>query len=188
MANTSKKAQGGAKPYPRAEIYATGKQKTFSGDHLDRVAFPLGGIGAGQVNLGGSGNFRDFSIANRPALGKQPMTFAAIYAKPKGGDSVARLIEGPLTPSRVANGSIGGPGSAGHEGYPHMAAATFRGEFPFAALRFTDPTLPLKVSFEAFSPFVPLDVKHSAMPAGILKYSFANPTKKTVEAFFTFNM
>ena len=39
----------------------------YDGDHLTRIALPLGGIGTGTVSLGGRGDLRDWEIMNRPA-------------------------------------------------------------------------------------------------------------------------
>jgi non-lysosomal glucosylceramidase len=39
----------------------------FSGDHLSRIAFPLGGIGTGGMELGGRGDLRSWQIFNRAA-------------------------------------------------------------------------------------------------------------------------
>ena len=176
-----------AKPYPKSALYQKGKQRTFSGPNLDQIAFPLGGIGAGQINLGGSGQLQDFSIFNKPALGTQPRASASIFAKPKGEEGVARVIEGPVTHSRIFNGGKHAGGGAAPLGFPHMKKATFRGEFPFAYMDFEDASLPVKVSLEAFSPFIPLDVKNSSIPAAILKYTFKNTTKKTVDAQFVYS-
>jgi hypothetical protein len=56
-------------PYKPEELFAVGKQQTFSGKSLTEVAFPLGGIGTGTISLGGRGNLRDFEIFNKPAKG-----------------------------------------------------------------------------------------------------------------------
>ena len=61
-------------------------QRTFTGEALRTVAFPLGGIGTGTVSLGGRGNLQDWEIFNRPGKGKHlPYTFFALWAQPEGG-------------------------------------------------------------------------------------------------------
>src|SRR3982750_4863318 len=40
--------------------------RTFRGRQLSMIAFPLGGVGAGAVSLGGRGQLRDWEIFNRP--------------------------------------------------------------------------------------------------------------------------
>ena len=38
----------------------------FRGEHLDRVAFPLGGIGAGMISLEGTGALSQVSLRHKP--------------------------------------------------------------------------------------------------------------------------
>src|SRR4030095_5215177 len=44
--------------------------RKYSGRHLAMLAFPLGGVGAGSISLGGRGQFRDWEIFNKTAKGK----------------------------------------------------------------------------------------------------------------------
>lgn len=39
-----------ATPYAKDILYTKGPQRPFTGQDLDQIAFPLGGIGAGQRN------------------------------------------------------------------------------------------------------------------------------------------
>ncbi len=43
--------------------------RSFTGDHLAMIAFPLGGVAAGSLSLGGRGQLRDWEIFNRPNKG-----------------------------------------------------------------------------------------------------------------------
>jgi non-lysosomal glucosylceramidase len=144
--------------YSKKELTGTGPQRTFKGDNLQQIAFPLGGMGAGCLHIGGAGNLQDFCLFNQPAFGHSPMTFAAVHCREKGRkDGVLRVLEGPVQNSHIYNqGRFGNGGLAsGHEGLPHMESAEFKGEFPFAFLRLKDRALPLQVDIEAYSPFVP---------------------------------
>jgi non-lysosomal glucosylceramidase len=40
--------------------------RSYTGEHLQRIALPLGGIGTGTVSLGGRGNLTDWEIMTRP--------------------------------------------------------------------------------------------------------------------------
>lgn len=42
------------------------KMLNFSGEHLNEISFPLGGIGTGSVGLAGNGRLIDWEIFNRP--------------------------------------------------------------------------------------------------------------------------
>ena len=76
---------GGAKRTYNAE---------YTGEHLNRIAFPLGGIGAGMICLEGSGAVSHFSLRNRPEVFNEPCTFAAICVL--GEKNVARVLQGPV--------------------------------------------------------------------------------------------
>src|SRR5438105_14270238 len=76
--------------------------RQFTGNNLRMIAFPLGGIGTGTISLGGRGQLRDWEIFNRPGKGKVlPYSFFSIWARPRGGAAVARVLERQLLPSYV---------------------------------------------------------------------------------------
>src|SRR4051812_13379613 len=58
-AQTSAKAERVRVAYPRV----------FAGPQLSQISFPLGGVGAGSIGLGGRGQLRDWQIFNRPDRG-----------------------------------------------------------------------------------------------------------------------
>src|SRR4051812_36424102 len=53
----------------------------YSGDFLNHIAFPLGGIGAGMICLEGTGALSHVSLRNRPELFNEPCVFAALSIK-----------------------------------------------------------------------------------------------------------
>ena len=78
---------------------SSGYPRTFTGPALKMISFPLGGVGAGSIGLGGRGQLRDWEIFNRPGKGKGlPFTFFAIWARAAGGEPVARVLERRLLP------------------------------------------------------------------------------------------
>lgn len=156
---------------------------TYSGPQLREIAFPLGGIGTGCVSLDGRGALRDWEIFNRPGKGNLlEHTFPVLWAKAEGSDRAdVRVIQGPRPDQFVgphADGKIRHQG----DGLPHFAAAEFEGRFPFARVRFDHPRCPLKVSLEAFNPFIPLDEEASGMPLASLTYRLRNDGDKPVQA------
>jgi uncharacterized protein (DUF608 family) len=136
------------------------------------IAFPLGGIGTGNVSLGARGELRDWEIFNRPGKGVTlPNTFFAIWARVGDQEPIARVLEARLgPPHNLSHGYH--PGTAA--GLPRLAGASFRGEYPFATIEFEDPRLPVRVALEAFTPLVPLDPEDSGLPCAILTYTITN--------------
>ena len=139
----------------------------------ERAAFPLGGVGTGNVSLGARGELRDWELENLPDKGRfNPFTFFAIHAVPQGGAAVTRVIEAPITGRHDLDAGYGFDRLAG---LPRLAAATLRGEYPIAEIEFEDDVLPVDVQLTAFTPLVPLDATESGIPGAVLRYSLHNP-------------
>jgi len=62
-----------------------------------------------------------------------------------------------------------------------MQSLSFRGAYPFGWYAFQDPELPAKLSLETFSPLIPLDEKHSALPCAVFNVTVENPSDRPVE-------
>jgi uncharacterized protein (DUF608 family) len=167
-------------PYSSGDLFSYGAQRTFSGPALREIAFPLGGIGTGCISLGGRGEPRDWEIFNRPNMGFRPQfTFPALRTETRDGTVACKVLESRLLPPFSASF---GTGCNCGEGFPHMESNTFRGEYPFAWLEFEDADVPLRVSLEAFNPFIPLNADDSSLPVAILVYRLSNPTAEPVRA------
>ena len=164
-----------------------GSCRSFRGEALREIAFPLGGIGTGTVSLGGRGDLRDWEIFNRPNKGGLlPFTFAALRLKGGGlSRPVIRALERrPLPP-------FSGPSGVPREtalGLPRFREAVFTGAYPFAHIRFQDARLPVEVSLEAFNPMVPLDTDASGLPVALLTYRFTSRAASPLEAAVAFSI
>ena len=170
---------------PAAEGALAGR--TFTGEHLREIAFPLGGLGTGTVSLGGLGNLRDWEIFNRPNKGAgMPFTFAALRLE--GGGMAAPLVR--VLARRPFAPYPGGHGAPREEalGLPHFRDAAFTGAYPFAEIRFRDPRVPADVSLEAFNPMVPLETGDSSLPVAILTYRVTSRAKSAVNAALAFSI
>jgi hypothetical protein len=55
--------------------------RVFSGSRLDRIAFPLGGMGAGMVCMEGTGSFTHLSIHHAPEVAGEAGFFATLSVK-----------------------------------------------------------------------------------------------------------
>ncbi len=177
-----------ARPYSRKELYSFGKQKTYKGEETQKIAFPLGGIGAGSVCLNGYGGLSYFSIRNNPETGGSGWNsnaFAALHIP--GKNPLTRMCEGPVPSNIVWNGGGTGPSQA-KDGFPRFRNSSFTGEYPFAKVGMSDPAFPLKVDLEAFNPFIPLDEKNSGIPCAVLTYTVKNTSKKSVSFQFSYHL
>lgn len=167
-------------PYSYEQLFGKGTPRVYRGRELDEIAFPLGGIGTGTISLGGWGQLRDFEIFNRPHKGLQfNYTFFTLYAKKGEGPSVTRVVQGPVGGVNFTGGGSGVTRLDG-SGLPHFRSVTFTGTFPIARLDFSDPSMPLDVSLEAFNPFVPLNVDDSSLPCAIFLFILQNPHDEPV--------
>ncbi len=61
-------------------------------------------------------------------------------------------------------------------GCPLVHSITMTADFPVVTLSFADPEIPAQVQVTHFSPFVPQDAKHSALPVVVSLFSLTNPT------------
>ena len=68
-----------------------------------------------------------------------------------------------------------GLGSNSAPGLQRLESARFTGEFPLAHIAFRDRRMPVQVSLDAFSPFIPHDADASGLPAAVLRYRVTNP-------------
>jgi uncharacterized protein (DUF608 family) len=158
----------------------------YAGEHLNRVAFPLGGIGAGMICLDGSGAFSHVSLRHHMDAFNEPCIFAAVAIK--GAPNLARTLQGPVPEWKffgAANSANGGRGAI--FGLPRFHNASFVAHFPFATLRLSDEQMPLEVEITAWSPFEPNEADDSSLPVAGLEYKFTNRSSEPVEAVFSLN-
>jgi uncharacterized protein (DUF608 family) len=166
---------------------ASGKYNSvYAGERLNRIAFPMGGIGAGMVCLEGTGALSHVSLRNHPDVFNEPMVFAAVCVK--GSSNTARVLEGPVPRWKAFGLPDTGNGAGGKTyGLPRFAEATFQTRFPFGVIQLRDKKLPLEVEITGWSPFIPSNADDSSLPAAAMEYRFRNTSGKPIEAVFSFN-
>ncbi len=153
---------------------------SYDADHLRRIALPLGGIGTGTVSLGGRGDLHDWEIVNRPAKGFTPdRCFFALYAKPAGGEPVARALEGQIDEADY-EGVNGCP--LPNHGLPRFRSCAFHAAYPLGQVALSDPDVPLDVRLEAFNPLIPPDADRSGIPVAVMRFVLRNKTGRRVSA------
>ncbi len=158
----------------------------YSGSYLRRLAFPIGGIGAGMFCIEGTGAISHMSVRNRPQLFNEPTMFAALSVK--GINNGAKVIEGPVPEWKIFGRPDTGNGAPMTTyGLPRFRNVEFNARFPFSTIQLKDDDMPLKVEIKGWSPFVPGDADHSSLPLGALEYQFTNSSNSKAEAVFSYN-
>ncbi|MFH1753378.1 MAG: GH116 family glycosyl hydrolase [Candidatus Omnitrophota bacterium] len=136
-----------------------------------RSGVPLGGIGAGKIEMMPTGAIDFITIQNnwsapiRGASGAGVLGFHfGIFTKCEG-----RKRSKLLQTARV-------------NAFPHTAKIDYEGRFPISRLKYSDKDLPLKVELTCFSSLVPGNTKDSSLPGAFFKFKVKNPSKRRVEA------
>jgi non-lysosomal glucosylceramidase len=160
--------------------------RVFTGEQLKMLAFPLGGVGSGSLALGGRGQLRDWEIFNRPNKGfSPPYAFPAIWIKAGDAKPITRVLEARILPPYEGQDGLGSNNSPG---LSRIATAEFTAQYPLAHLRFKDPSLPVKIELDAFSPFIPHDPDASGLPVAILRYRVSNPARSNTSVAISFSI
>lgn len=162
----------------------------FSGEALRAVAMPLGGLGTGTIALAGDGSLRQWQIANQVNHAAcVPHSFFAVWAR-QGPKPVARVLqsaalydhEGPTPPTTSSDHLVPPAHRQLLARLPGVAATEFIGSYPIAEISYSDKALPLEVTLETFSPFVPLEADDSGLPLIVFNFTVSNPTDRRVSA------
>lgn len=169
-----------------AEVYTSLK------DELKYIGMPIGGICCGQLYISGDGRLWLWDIfqsnyhrespinANNPDVHKQwrldQFSMGGLYPKPrtsseennihqvKSGFSIQYQKDGQTQTATLDNKSFND--------------ITFRGEYPVAKITYKSKEIPVEVKLTAYSPFIPLNVKDSGIPATVLSYEITNISDK----------
>ena len=155
----------------------------YRGEALRHVAMPLGGLGAGQIALGGDGGLRQWQMVNQiNHLGFVPDSFFAIRtACVEPPLNITRVLQSRETqdfgntPTPLVNDDCIPPDQqALLQQHVGVEKTIFTGSYPFAQITYEDAQLPVDVQLEAYSPFIPLDAQASGLPAIIFTFTVRN--------------
>lgn len=178
----------------------------LTGEYLNRVAFPMGGIGSGMICLEGTGALSHVSLRHRPDIYHEPQVFSALHVE---GAKTARVLEGPVPKWKPFGKQFGTTfrDSQHHEqsiptwqpsgcgagmknktyGFPRFKNCSFSSKFPFATLKLSDPSMPVDVQITGWSPFIPGNSDDSSLPVAGLEFRFTNKSRRRLKATYSFN-
>lgn len=146
----------------RAERYIEDYEKagrSFAG--VIRCGMPMGGAGAGKVEIARDGTFRNLTTNNNldTPFYHPEGCFMAIRA-----NNEARVLQ---TRSQM--------------GLEPIQDIDFRAHYPIARLQYADQELPVEVNLTGWSPVVPLNVEDSSLPVAVLDFEIRNKTKEALD-------
>jgi len=157
-------------------LAARGEPTVYRGAELDKIGMPIGGLCTGQLYLGGDGRLWHWDLFNLPQPSNFRDTSGPNYARPPSPYSPIEQGFG----IRVTSG-VGSPvRTLDRRGFA-AEHIRFRGEYPMAHVEYADPAFPVSVSLEAFSPFLPLSMADSSLPATVMRFTVKNTSAAPVE-------
>ncbi|MBI2431690.1 MAG: hypothetical protein HYV26_02335, partial [Candidatus Hydrogenedentes bacterium] len=141
---------------------------------------PLGGIGAGAVELGRDGRFRNITINNnRCADTRIPVSPASLLAVRVATEEgiYSRILQleftaqkEPTEPARLKSSEY-----------------EWRGLYPRSDFHLTDPHCPASLHWSAMAPIVPYDAQASSLPALLVRLRLANAQSYPLDIAVVFN-
>ena len=164
------------------EVYSSSK------DELKYIGMPIGGICSGQLYISGDGRLWLWDIF-QSNYNREPQanpdhpdelkrwridqfTMGGLYPKPRTSSEENNLYQVKNGFSiQYQQGDQTKTVTIDNQGFEDI---TFRGEYPIAKIAYKDKRIPVAVNLTAYSPFIPLNVKDSGIPATVLSYEITN--------------
>lgn len=142
----------------------------YTGEELEHIGLPVGGLYAGQVYLGGDGRLWYWDIFNQRVMnpGGPGDKF---YNEPMQPDHYRGVSSGFVLELDDRAVLLDGRGFEG---------VRFRSEYPLGRVQLTDDQSPVSVELNAFSPFSPTDSGLSSMPVTVMSYTLTNTSDEAV--------
>ena len=143
----------------KSGLVEKGHKEIWSGDNLDSIGMPIGGIATGQLYLCGDGTLGCWEIFNHHDYHHQGPYSYANRPIPKLVQFGFTLGIGDKTWKLQKSG---------------FKDITFNGTHPIGTVTYKDADCPVEAVVTAYSPFIPLNAKDSALPATIFEIQIKN--------------
>lgn len=166
-----------------------------------RSGMAIGSIGAGGAELRKDGIFYNWSIFNNLPKGTgkhlnfladnkklwdeklesgfddESMLFFVVRYKEQGKKARMKVLQ-------IEKGPILGGIPISNTYFPWISGVEtieYSARFPVANLKFSDPEMPFEVELEAFSPFIPNDIKNSSLPVMFFDFKIISKAPMPIE-------
>lgn len=156
---------------------------TFRGSDLQTLLIPVGGVGTGNILMGGRGNIEHLEIFNRPDRQRRlEKTFFSLWIQEAGRKPHVTLLEREEFPpyENVTHQYAGG--------LPRMSEAILANNYPRLLWQFMDESVPVEISLEVINPVIPIDYESSNYPVCKFNWTIKNPTSNAINASVALSM
>lgn len=173
-------------------LYKRGSVTTYykSRGELQYIGMPVGGIGCGNVYVGGDGRLWLWDIFNSNQLGavhRELPIKLTMFDKNNINNIHGSLYVEPATQIRPFQQGIAiivdynGKKLIKQLQHDDWTEITFEATYPVATIQYADKDLPVEVIMQTFSPFIPGDEYHSGLPATIQSITVRNKSDAAIE-------
>lgn len=137
-----------------------------------RNGVPLGGIGAGKIEIDPGGVITGVTINNNQdvIIYRTPGSFFALSLQ-YGDKKIAKV----LAKEKIAHN------------FPCVEEVEFEGIFPQVHCHYKDSDIPLEIRLHAFSPIIPYDVDNSSLPVVFFDFYLKNVSPEDMTATIAFS-
>jgi len=147
-------------------LVTRGEKEIWTGEALEAIGMPVGGIATGQLYLCGDGSLGCWELFNHHEYQNHgPYSYAK---RP-----IPHIVKFGFTVS--VDGKTHRLNKSG------FRDISFKGEHPIGTISYRDADCPVQVEMVAYSPFIPLNAKDSGLPATIFELTVKNDSGKTVD-------
>lgn len=174
-------------------LYKRGTVTTYlkSKNELQYIGMPAGGIGAGCVYLGGDGRLWLWDIFNKNQFGviykEIPWPGEKQILRPADGVNYVAPVKDirPLEQGFAVRIEYAGKSVIKRLESDDWDEIAFEATYPMATIRYIDKTLPVTLTLQVYSPFIPLNEDDSGLPATIFSFSIQNKGSDEVKVSLT---
>ncbi len=152
-------------------LFAKGGRTVYQGTDLEKIAMPVGGLCTGQLYLAGDGRLMHWDIFNSHNFSGYGATNYQAQPEPD-----AALKQGFAL--RIETGGKRLTRTLDCRGFPGVR---FCGEYPMGTVEYADDAVPISVTLEAFSPFIPFNEEDSALPATVMQFTVKNESSSEAD-------
>ncbi len=169
-------------------------QEIYRSADRPRSGIAHGGIGAGAIELRKDGQFYNWSIFNNYPRGTGPIFKLATLPRSFDESSLLFFLVRYQVAGETARIKLLQLNNEYNEAalvgiayyYPWLTAIErieYQAKFPYTTMKFTDADMPLEIEMTVHSPFIPHDVKNSALPGIYFDFEVINKSDKQVNVF-----